>query len=97
MFIALSIDSIFFAFSIKNLHKPIWRINILSNKYLIASLSLSTLMLFAAITLPPLQKLLSLTPPSMFEFGLLFVLGMFNLAVIEFIKYLVFERRKIEI
>ncbi len=94
MFIALSVSSLFFAFSIKNLHKPIWKINILSNKYLLVSLSLSTLMLFAALLLPPLQKLLSLTPPSIFEFGLILVLGIFNLAVIEFVKYFVFERKK---
>ena len=94
MFIALSIDSIFFAFSIKNLHKPIWKIKILSNKYLLASLSVSSIMLVAALTVPPLQKLLSLSSPSMLEFGLILVLGLFNLAVIEFVKYLVFERKK---
>jgi len=94
MFIALSIDSIFFAFSIKNLHKPIWKIKILSNKYLLVSLSVSTLMLLAALTLPPLQKLLSLTPPSLVEFGLILGLGVFNLAIIELVKYIIFERKK---
>ncbi len=94
MFISLSVSSLFFAFSIKNLHKPIWEIKILSNKYLLVSLTVSTLMLVVALTLPPLQKLLSLTPPSMFEFGLILVLGLFNLAVIEFVKYLVFKRKK---
>ncbi len=94
MFISLSVSSLFFAFSIKNLHKPIWKIKIFSNKYLLVSLSISVIMLVAALTLPPLQKLLSLTPPSMFEFGLILVLGVINLAIIEFIKYLVFERKK---
>ncbi len=97
MFIALSVSSLFFAFSIKNLHKPIWEIKIFSNKYLLASLSASSLMLLAAITLPPLQKLLSLTPPSVLEVVLIFALGLFNLTVIEFIKYFVFKRKKIVI
>jgi len=94
MFISLSVSSLFFAFSIKNLHKPIWKIKILSNKYLLASLSVSTLMLLAALTLPPLQKLLSLTPPSILEFGLILALGLFNLTIIELVKYIVFERKK---
>jgi Ca2+-transporting ATPase len=94
MFIAMSVDSIFFAFSVKNLHKPIWKIKVFSNKYLLVSLSISTAMLIAAITLPPLQKLLSLTPPSMLEFVIILALGLFNLAVIEFVKYFVFEKKK---
>jgi Ca2+-transporting ATPase len=93
MFIALSLDSIFFAFSIKNLHKPIWEINLLSNKYLLASLSFSIIMLIATLTVQPLQKLLSLTPPSMSEFGLIVFLGFLNLTIIEIVKYLVFERK----
>ena len=97
MFISLSVSSLFFAFSIKNLHKPIWKINIFSNKYLLASLSVSVFMLIAALTIPALQKLLSLTPPTMSGFGLIVVLGVINLAIIEFTKYFVFERRKQEI
>jgi len=94
MFIALSISSLFFAFSIKNLHEPIWRIKVLSNKYLLVSLSVSTVMLFAALLLPPLQKLLSLTPLSISQFVLILILGAFNLIVIEFVKYIVFERKR---
>lgn len=95
IFIALSLSSLFFSFSIKNLHKPIWKINIFSNKYLLASLSISTIMLIAALVIPPLQKLLSLTTPSLFEFSIILILGLFNLFVIEIIKYITFERKKI--
>lgn len=94
MFIALSIDSIFFALSIKNLHKPIWKIKIFSNMYLLISLSLSLFILVASLTVPMLQRLLSLTPPSLSEFGLILVLGIINLVIIEFTKYFVFERQK---
>ncbi len=93
MFIALSIDSIFFSFSIKNLHKPIWKIKLFSNKYLLVSLSISVVMLIASLTVPPLQELLSLSPPSMSEFGLIVVLAVMNLTVIELAKYLIFERK----
>jgi len=92
MFIAVSIDSIFFAFSIKNLHRPVWRISLLSNKYLIAALLLSFVALILAITLPPLQTLLSIAPPSSATFLALIGLGIANLVVIEAAKYIVFER-----
>jgi len=94
MFIAVSVDSIFFAFSIKNLHKPIWKIDLLSNKYLIVALFLSMMMLILAITVPALQTLLSIAPLSQITFLALVLLGLINLAVIETAKYLFFERRQ---
>lgn len=94
MFIALSLDSIFFAFSFKNLHYPIWRIRLFDNKYLFRALITSTVLLIAAATLPPLQKLLSLTNLSVLEWLLLAGIGVFNLLVIEVTKYILFERRR---
>jgi len=92
MFIAVSIDSIFFALSIKNLHKPIWHIKIFSNKYLLFALLTSIAVLFIALFTPALQTLLSLTPISGKTILLLFGLGIVNLAIIELVKYIVFER-----
>ncbi|MCW9054786.1 MAG: HAD-IC family P-type ATPase [Candidatus Pacebacteria bacterium] len=94
MFIALSLDSIFFAFSFKNLHYPIWKIRLFSNTYLFRALIVSTVLLVGAATLPPLQKLLSLVPLSLFEWIALVGVGLFNLLVIETTKYFLFERRK---
>ncbi|GMQ95322.1 MAG: cation-transporting P-type ATPase [Patescibacteria group bacterium] len=94
MFVALSIDSIFFTFSIKNLHRPIWKINMFSNRYLLFALLFSITMLLAAVFLPPIQNLLSLTPLSPFELFATLAVGVFNLLVIELAKYIVFERRK---
>lgn len=94
MFVALSLDSIFFAFSFKSLHIPIWKVSFFSNKYLFGALSISVLTLIAALTLPPLQKLLSLTPLTTGEIGLLFGIGIFNLFLIEITKYFVFERNE---
>lgn len=92
MFAGISIDSIFFAFSIKNLKKPIWKINILSNRYLIFSLLTSIALLAAALFLSPLQKLLSLTALSISEISLILGLGVFNLFTIETAKYFLFEK-----
>ena len=94
MFAALSIDSIFFTFSLKNLSAPIWRINIFSNKYLVLAFFASILSLVVALFLPPLQKLLSLTPLSFYELILIFGIGLFNLICIETAKYFIFEMPK---
>ena len=93
MFAALSLDSIFFAFSLKSFRKPIWKVNFLSNWYLIFALGVSILLLFAALTLAPLQLLLTLTPLSNLELLLLLGIGIFNLFLIETVKYFLFERR----
>ena len=94
MFIAVSIDSIFFALSIKNLHKPIWSIHVLSNKYLIFALLTSLAVLLIALVTPALQTLLSLTPISGKVVLLLFGLGMMNIVIIELVKYIIFERKE---
>lgn len=93
MFAGISIDSIFFAFSLKNLRKPIWKINILSNYYLIFSLVTSVALLAAALFIPVLQKLLTLVPLSGWEILLILGLGVLNLLSIEMAKYLFFEKR----
>jgi P-type Ca2+ transporter type 2C len=94
MFVALSIDSIFFSFSLKNLHKPIWSINILSNKYLLLALALSITMLLSAMFIPFMQQLLSLVPLGGKELLALFGIGIINLITIEIAKYGIFEYRR---
>jgi len=91
MFIALSVDSIFFSFSLKDLHKSIWDINIFSNKYLLVALSISFAILFLALSLPLLQNLLSLEPFSSRTFIFILGFGLVNLFFIEMVKYYVFR------
>jgi Ca2+-transporting ATPase len=92
MFVALSLDAIFFAFSLKSLERPVWRIDLASNVFLLIAFGLSVSLLFAAITLAPLQTLLSLTPLTELEMLLLVGVGLFNLLTIEGAKYFFFER-----
>lgn len=94
MFAALSVSSIFFAFSLKNLHKPIWQINLFSNKYLLFSLSLSISMLMVSLFVAPIQKLLSLTTLSLVEISYILAIGLFNLLVIEITKYWIFSKKR---
>ncbi|MBU1046430.1 HAD-IC family P-type ATPase [Patescibacteria group bacterium] len=92
MFVALSIDSLFFALSLKSLHKPIWKINIFSNKYLIISWVLSLSLILAGIYVPFLQFILHTVPLNIFDFWIMILLGIFNLALIEGAKYIFFEK-----
>lgn len=94
MFVALSLDSIFFAFSFKSLHRPIWKISFFDNWYLFFALSGSIAVLLGALLLPPLQTLLSLTPLTAIEMVALLGIGLLNLASIEIVKYFLFERRR---
>ncbi len=93
MFVALSIGSMFFAFSFKNLHEPIWRIQLFSNRYLLAALVASFALLLAALTFAPLVTLLSLEPMTWGEVGLLVIFGIVNLTLVETVKFLVNRRR----
>lgn len=94
MFVALSISSMFYAFSFKDLSQPIWRIPIFSNKYLLAALAASFAFLIAALTFDPLQKLLSLTDIALPGIFALVLLGLVNLGVVEVAKMLLRKRIK---
>lgn len=94
MFAALSLDSIFFTLSFKSLRKPLWKINPFSNIFLIVALVVSIVLLIGALSLSPLQTLLSLVPLNMYEIGLLVAIGIFNLFLIETLKYFFFERKE---
>lgn len=94
MFIGLSFDALFFAFSMKSLSKPIWKINIFSNKYLIFALFISIGVLLSALWVPPIAFLLSVVPLTGFEIGLLALLGILNVLTIEFSKWALFRTEK---
>lgn len=95
VFVALSIGSLFFTFSLKNMHEPIWKINVFSNKYLIFAFFLSLFGLLAAMFFPPLQKLLSVVELSFTtDLPIILVVGIFNLVSIEITKYFVFAKHR---
>jgi len=93
MFAVLSIDSIFFSFSLKDLSRPVWRINIFSNKYLLFALVGSIGALLLALFTPALQSLLSLAHMSPKILLLVLAVGIVNMTVIEVVKFIYFEKR----
>lgn len=94
MFIALSVDSILFSFSLKNLHKPLWHIRLDTNPYLLFALLASVGTLILALTVPLLQTLLSLVPLSPMDILFAVIIGILNIVCIESVKYFVFMRKK---
>jgi Ca2+-transporting ATPase len=92
VFIALSLYSILFAFSLKDFHSPIWKMDFLSNKYLLGAFFASIVILCSALFFPPFERLLSLVPLSWNEIELIVVVGLANLAAIETAKHFIFRK-----
>lgn len=92
MFIGVSVNSIFMAFSMKSFGTPVWRTSLLSNKFLLFSLFLATVALLAALYLPFVQALVKTTEPSGLTLLIFIGFGIVNLATIEFAKWLFFIR-----
>ncbi len=94
MFAALTIDSIFYVFCCKNLHKNLWKINIFSNRFLLGSWIFAVAMLMAGVYVPVFQKLLKTVPLNLFDWILVLGIGVVNLFFIELTKFLFIRRNK---
>lgn len=92
MFIAVSVNCIFMAFSMKSFGTPLWKLPLLSNRFLLISLFASTALLLAALYVPFLQKLVHVTEPTPLQILILVGFGLFNLATIELAKWVLFIR-----
>lgn len=95
MFAALTIDSIFYVFSCKNLHKNLWHINIFTNKFLILSWFFAVFMLLTGVYIPMFQKLLKTVPLNFFDWTLVLFIGVINLFFIELVKWIFIKKKKI--
>jgi cation-transporting ATPase F len=94
MFLAISLDSLFIAFSFRSLSVPIWRISLYSNRFFIGSFLVSLLLLALVLTIPFFQFLLSYTPIP-FELIILPVIASsLALVTVEFGKFLFFENKE---
>ena len=87
LFAGLSFDAIFFTFSLKSLRKPLWRINIFSNKFLLVAFGTNIMLLTSALTVPFLQNLLGTVTPNFTDILIMLALGIVNLIAIEAVKY----------
>lgn len=95
LFVGVSFSAFFYAFSMKSFNRPLWKINIFSNTYLLLALFVSILILLAALNVPFFVFILSLAPLTSLEVAILAGLGFANLLVIEFFKWLLFHKPKL--
>ncbi len=87
IFAALSVDSLFYAFSCKSLRQNLWHINPFSNRFLIIALMMGMLTLGLAIYVPILQTLLKTVPLTLKDWGLILGLGVVEVILIEITKW----------
>jgi magnesium-transporting ATPase (P-type) len=80
------------AFSMKSFGTPLWKLSLLSNRFLVVSLLASALLLLAALYVPVLQDIVHVTEPSTLHLLVLVGFGLFNLATIEIAKWILFIR-----
>ncbi len=94
VFAGLCIASMLFAFSFKDLSRPLWRTSLFSNKLLLLALGANFSLLIIALSFKPLQQLLTLTPLSIQEIAVLVGLGIANLFAVEIAKMFLFKGKK---
>ena len=94
IFIIISMDTIFYSISLKNLHAPIWKINPFDNAYLTFTIIISLLLLSLTIFIPFLRETVFNMgyPPSWILYGVA-IAGVFHIFVIEMVKKIAFQRR----
>ena len=94
IFSTLVICTLFNVFSCKSLRQNIWHINPFSNLYLLASWIFGIVALMAAIYIPFLQILLHTEPLNIGNWGLVFMLGVINIAMVEITKLILIVKNK---
>ncbi len=94
MFAALTIDSIFYIFSCKNLRKSLWHINILNNKFLVLSWVFAVVMLMVGVYVPVFQNLLKTVHLNFSDWVLVLGIGIINLFFIEVTKLFFINKNK---
>ena len=88
VFVTLSISAVLYTFSFKDLTKPLWRIPLFKNMFLLVALCINSMLLVVALTFTPLRELLSLTTLSLTEVAILLGVGALNLFAVEVAKLL---------
>lgn len=91
VFAGLCISSMLYAFSFKDLSRPLWRTPLFSNKLLLAALAANFSLLIVALSFKPLQQLLTLTSLSVYEVAILIGLGVVNVMAVEIVKVFLFR------
>lgn len=97
MFAIIGTDSLIYAFSIRKLHHSIFSSNPFQNKYLILAVSVSFILLLAAIYLPFLQTFFHTVNIGLMDWLVVFGISIFNVVMFEIVKYyFIIKEKKIQ-
>lgn len=94
MFLAVSLDSLFVAFSFRSLKTPVWKIPLRANIFFVISLLTSLFLLTLVLTVPFLQNVFSYEPLPLRDIILVFLYCLSALLMIEVGKWYFFERKR---
>jgi len=87
MFVVLSLDSIMFAVSLKQLRQPFWKVPLFNNRYLVFALLFSAAGIGVTLSVPLIRDALGLVPLGFFDVAVLVGVGLVNVLTIESVKY----------
>lgn len=90
MFVALGVDSLIYIFAVKSFRHTIFRVNVFSNRWLLASIGIGFSLMLAAVFHPFLQEIFAIIPLTLSEWGLILMISLLKLLLIEGIKELFF-------
>ena len=90
MFIAVSLDSILLALSLKQLNKSLFKTNIFDNPWLLVAMFISASLLFLALVYNPLSELLSIEQLPLWVYSLFLIAAVFHISFVELVKKLLF-------
>lgn len=93
-FAGLAVDSLFYVWSCKSLRSSLWQKNPFKNKFFNIGIVFSFITLIVALYVPFLQKILRTIPLGLWDWFILFVLGIINIILIEIVKYIFIVRRR---
>ncbi len=90
VFALMALDSLIFAYCVRSFKRPIFRRDILSNRYLVGASGAGLVLLLGAVYLPFLQQILGTVPLSLKEWGVVAGISLLELLLLELTKYRIF-------
>ncbi|MEF8847347.1 MAG: HAD-IC family P-type ATPase [Candidatus Paceibacterota bacterium] len=96
IFTSLGIDSLFYVFSCKTLHRNIWNENIFNNKFLLWGWFFALITLIMPIYIPVLQDMLGTVPLGIADWAIIFGFGITKLGLIEVAKYYFIANQEVD-
>jgi len=94
IFATLGLDSLFYVFSVRSLRHTILTLNPFSNKFLILAVIVGFALQLLAIYEPHMQIIFETVNLSIFDWILIFVLGIIEILAIEITKYYFIVKKK---